>query len=67
MENLDFYKDLAEEFKNSWEEAEKDVDILTDENLELKQTLNDLRETIMYYEDILKRYREKLITYKNEN
>ena len=66
-EKLEFYMDLAEEFKNSWEEAEQDVDILVEENLKLKRIISDLTETITYYDVILKNFRKKLNTIINED
>lgn len=66
-DKLEFYMALTEEFKTSWEEAEEEVDLLVEENLELKNVLNDLKETITYYEVILKKYREKLFTIINED
>lgn len=66
-DKLKFYMELAEEFKNSWEEAEQDVDYLVEENLKLNRTINDLTETITYYDDILKNFRKKLYTIINED
>ena len=63
-QKINYYMELYKEYKESWESAEKDVDYLTDENLELKQSIDDMLETITYYEVILKKYREKLVTYK---
>ena len=63
-QKINYYMELYKEYKESWESAEQDVDYLTEENLELKQKLEDLLETITYYEVILKKYREKLVTYK---